>query len=188
VTAPLTGVAPAAAPAVLAPGVPAHPRQAEVLTPATLTLVADLHRAFAADRAALLAGRRARRERIAATGRLDFLAASRGVRDDPTWRVRPAPPDLQDRRLMEDVATAEISRSQVWQWLRAGTTLDDGTAVTAELVRSLLGGQVAALVAADPAGAAAAPRWEQARGLFEAVATSADFVDFLTLPGYGLLP
>jgi malate synthase len=543
VTAPLTGVAPAAAPAVLAPGVPAHPRQAEVLTPATLTLVADLQRAFAPDRAALLAGRRARRERIAATGRLDFLAASRGVRDDPTWRVRPAPPDLQDRRveitgptdprmvvnalnsgarvfmadledsntptwdnmlggqvtladavrrridhtlpdgrryrigeepatlvvrprgwhlverhvlvdgapvvaalfdagvylatnaaellargsgpylylpklesageaelwarvlthtetalglptgsvrvtvlietitaafemeeilfalrdhvcglnagrwdyvfsviknfrdsgpafvlpdrsavtmtvpflraytellvaschrrgahaiggmaaaipdrrdpernaralaqvrtdkereagdgfdgswvahpdlvptaagafdavlgerphqldrlredvavtadellavaatpgtatragliadidvglryvhawlggsgavaihgLMEDVATAEISRSQVWQWLRAGTTLDDGTAVTAELVRSLLGGQVAALVAADPAGAAAAPRWEQACGLFEAVATSADFVDFLTLPGYGLLP
>ena len=42
-TAPLTGVAPAAAPAVLAPGVPAHPWQAEVLTPATLTHVAQTH-------------------------------------------------------------------------------------------------------------------------------------------------
>ena len=39
--------------------------------------------------------------------------------------------------LMEDAATAEISRSQLWQWIRHGTRLDDGRTVTAELVRSL---------------------------------------------------
>ncbi len=71
--------------------------------------------------------------------------------------------------LMEDAATAEIARGQVWQWIRHGTRLDTGRPVTPELVRSLL-------PAAGPA-----------RELFERVALSDDFVEFLTLPAYDRL-
>jgi malate synthase len=72
--------------------------------------------------------------------------------------------------LMEDAATAEISRSQIWQWVRHGTRLDDGEAVTPELVRRL----------GDRELAGDAP----ARQLFEEVALAEEFADFLTLPGY----
>jgi malate synthase len=85
--------------------------------------------------------------------------------------------------LMEDAATAEISRSQVWQWVRHGTRLTDGTVVTAELVREVLDAQMAAI--REEIGAAFADRpFEQARALFERVALSDNFVDFLTLPAY----
>jgi len=76
------------------------------------------------------------------------------------------------------VATAEISRSQVWQWLHTGTTLaDTGERVTEELVRTVIADQLAA--ARDPGG-----RWDDARAIFEQVAMGADFVEFLTLPAY----
>jgi malate synthase len=79
--------------------------------------------------------------------------------------------------LMEDAATAEISRSQVWQWIRGEVRLDDtGETVTAELVR--------ALVAAEPLSGEFA---EPARALFARVALDADFADFLTLPAYELI-
>jgi len=79
--------------------------------------------------------------------------------------------------LMEDAATAEISRSQIWQWIHNGSRLDDGRAVTTQLVRQILDEEMAKL----------GPEYVQARTLFERVALSDDFVDFLTLPAYELI-
>ncbi|MDT4902580.1 MAG: malate synthase [Pseudonocardiales bacterium] len=79
--------------------------------------------------------------------------------------------------LMEDAATAEISRSQVWQWVHNEVVLGDtGEAVSADLVRELI-------AATDLPGDRAA----DARRLFEQVALANDFVDFLTLPAYELI-
>ena len=80
--------------------------------------------------------------------------------------------------LMEDAATAEISRSQIWQWIRNGTTLDSGETVTAALVRQILDEEMAVL---------GRGRSQPARQLFERVALADDFVDFLTLPAYELI-
>ncbi|MEU5695504.1 malate synthase A [Actinosynnema sp. NPDC020468] len=77
--------------------------------------------------------------------------------------------------LMEDAATAEISRSQLWQWVRNGVVLDDGTPVTAGLVRSVL---------ADVAAGLSGEHLATAVELFERVALAEEFVDFLTLPAY----
>jgi malate synthase len=79
--------------------------------------------------------------------------------------------------LMEDAATAEISRSQVWQWVHNGVRLDTGEPVTVDLVRRILDEEQATL------GAGFGP----ARALFEQVALADDFVDFLTLPAYELI-
>ena len=84
--------------------------------------------------------------------------------------------------LMEDVATAEISRSQVWQWVHHGVATSDGTLITEALVRGIAGEVVERLEAegsGDVAGAA--------RKVFEDVALSTDFIDFLTLPAYELI-
>ncbi|PXY27105.1 malate synthase A [Prauserella muralis] len=81
--------------------------------------------------------------------------------------------------LMEDAATAEISRSQVWQWVRNGITLDSGEQVTEQLVRSVLEDVRAELSDVVPADALA-----QAVELFEEVALAENFADFLTLPAY----
>ncbi|MFL6121881.1 malate synthase A [Actinophytocola sp.] len=78
--------------------------------------------------------------------------------------------------LMEDAATAEISRSQVWQWVRNGVTLADGATVTADLVRDTLADVRAEL--------ADLPHLDTACELFEQVALADDYPDFLTLPAY----
>ena len=83
--------------------------------------------------------------------------------------------------LMEDAATAEISRSQVWQWVRHGARTVEGTAVTADAIRAIGREEVASL---DGPGR----RFGDALTLFESVALSDTFVEFLTLPGYDLLP
>jgi len=83
--------------------------------------------------------------------------------------------------LMEDAATAEISRSQVWQWVRHGARTVEGTAVTADRIRAIGREEVAAL---DGPGR----RFGDALTLFEQIALSDSFVEFLTLPGYDLLP
>ncbi|GAA2721385.1 MULTISPECIES: malate synthase A [Streptomyces] len=80
--------------------------------------------------------------------------------------------------LMEDAATAEISRSQLWQWVRAGVVLDTGEKVTDALVR-----KVAAEELAD-AGTGADGAWQEAHDLLLEVALSEEYVDFLTLPAY----
>ncbi|MBO0826500.1 MAG: malate synthase A [Streptosporangiales bacterium] len=82
--------------------------------------------------------------------------------------------------LMEDAATAEISRSQVWQWLHEGVRLDDGRTVTRELVVGILDDEEATRSAA----AGPANRFADARKLFEEVALSEEYPTFLTIPGY----
>jgi malate synthase len=87
--------------------------------------------------------------------------------------------------LMEDAATAEISRSQVWQWIHNGVRLASGTLVTEELVRRIEDEELDRI---RDSGAGQDPeRLAQARELFEQVALADDFVDFLTLPAYELI-
>jgi malate synthase len=87
--------------------------------------------------------------------------------------------------LMEDAATAEIARSQVWQWIRNEVVLDTGAKVTHEMVGDVLREELARLREAEDA----LPEEHLARvaTLFERVAMSDDFVDFLTLPAYDLI-
>jgi malate synthase len=79
--------------------------------------------------------------------------------------------------LMEDAATAEISRAQLWQWVRHGVRTAEGDVVDAAMVRRAIDDAVA--------DGAAGP---EARRVFEDVALSERFVEFLTLPAYELLP
>jgi malate synthase len=79
--------------------------------------------------------------------------------------------------LMEDAATAEISRSQIWQWVHGAVKLaDTGETATAEMVRALLDE-----LAFDD------PHYADARAVFEQVALADDFADFLTTPAYELI-
>ena len=78
--------------------------------------------------------------------------------------------------LMEDAATAEISRSQVWQWIHNGISLDDRRKITPELVRELVEEELQKL------GNLA--KYQQAKETFIACAISDDYLDFLTLPAY----
>jgi len=82
--------------------------------------------------------------------------------------------------LMEDAATAEISRSQVWQWVHNGVTLDTGATVTRELVERYVEEEYAALEAA----ATDTTHLAEARRLFVETALDPHYVDFLTLPAY----
>jgi malate synthase len=87
--------------------------------------------------------------------------------------------------MMEDAATAEISRSQVWQWRRHGITLDTGAAVTPELVRQYETEELEKI--REQVGDEffySEGRPDQSRELFDQVALSDEFVDFLTLPAY----
>jgi malate synthase len=89
--------------------------------------------------------------------------------------------------LMEDAATAEISRSQVWQWLHNGVRLDDGQPVTRELAEQIIADELASI--RENAGAAFdAPRYDQAIALFSQVALADDYAEFLTLPAYERMP
>jgi malate synthase len=90
--------------------------------------------------------------------------------------------------LMEDAATAEISRSQVWQWVHNDVTLaDTGDQVTAELVRKVADEVTAEVRTEIGDDTYEAGRWAEARETFEEVALADDFVDFLTLPAYDRL-
>jgi malate synthase len=86
--------------------------------------------------------------------------------------------------LMEDAATAEISRSQVWQWVHNDVKLDSGEVVTRELVQRIAGEELATIrdELGDPDG-----HYAQARDLFERVALDDDYVDFLTVAAYELV-
>jgi malate synthase len=89
--------------------------------------------------------------------------------------------------LMEDAATAEISRSQVWQWLHNDVILDDGPPVTRDLVERVIREELATI--RENAGAAFdAPRYDQAVALFTEVALADDYAEFLTLPAYERMP
>ena len=88
--------------------------------------------------------------------------------------------------LMEDAATAEIARGQVWQWLRHGVVLDNGMPVTRELVERIAGEELARIRTeiGDDEWFETQGRPELSRRLFEQVALSEEFVEFLTLPAY----
>jgi malate synthase len=89
--------------------------------------------------------------------------------------------------LMEDAATAEISRSQIWQWVANDATLTTGEPVTAAMAREAIETEMADLRSELGEGPFAEHRFEEARTLLEEVALSEDFVEFLTLPAYDLL-
>jgi len=89
--------------------------------------------------------------------------------------------------LMEDAATAEISRSQVWQWLHTTTRLDDGREVTPELVRRIEDEELRALRERYGEELYGKGRFEAARRVFDEVAVADRFVDFLTVPAYELM-
>ena len=80
--------------------------------------------------------------------------------------------------LMEDAATAEISRSQIWQWIHNDVRLPDGTPITAELVARIEDEELARLERFP------GNRFDDARKLFERVALADDFADFLTTAAY----
>ncbi|GAA4989159.1 malate synthase [Nonomuraea thailandensis] len=88
--------------------------------------------------------------------------------------------------LMEDAATAEISRSQIWQWIHNDITLaDTGQQVTKELVERIITEEVAR-IAMEPGYDE--KLFAQATALFKEVALDDDFADFLTLPAYARMP
>ncbi len=89
--------------------------------------------------------------------------------------------------LMEDAATAEICRSQIWQQLRFGAELVDGREVTVDLFREMLDDEMAKLRDAIGADAFDNGHFARAIELFSAMSTSEDFEEFLTLPAYRLI-
>jgi malate synthase len=89
--------------------------------------------------------------------------------------------------LMEDAATAEIARSQVWQWIHNDVALDDGPVVTRELVEQLIDEELTKIRAAAGEEFDAA-QYGQATALFSEVALADEFVEFLTLPAYERMP
>ncbi len=88
--------------------------------------------------------------------------------------------------MMEDAATAEISRGQVWQWVRHGAQLDDGRTITPELVRELEASELERIRGeiGDDDWFEREGRPDLSRDLFERVALADEFVEFLTLPAY----
>jgi malate synthase len=84
--------------------------------------------------------------------------------------------------LMEDAATAEISRSQLWQWRVHSAALDDGSPMTAERYTSIRDDELGRLLSSAPDY-----RWADASALLDELVLSDEFVDFLTLPAYGQL-
>ena len=89
--------------------------------------------------------------------------------------------------LMEDAATAELSRAQVWQWVTHGATLEDGRTVTADLVRDLIAAEMDAIT--GELGEANLPnrRFADARRLFTALVIAPHLVEFLTTVAYAAL-
>ncbi|HEX2197177.1 MAG TPA: malate synthase A [Burkholderiales bacterium] len=85
--------------------------------------------------------------------------------------------------LMEDAATAEISRSQIWQWIRSPKgVLDDGRKVTLELFRGLLAEELAKVKAEMTEG-----KYDEAAALFDQLTADDQYCEFLTLPAYLLI-
>ena len=87
--------------------------------------------------------------------------------------------------LMEDAATAEISRSQIWQWIRNPKgVLHDGRKVTLEMFRTLLGEELRKV---SGARGAANARYDEAAWLLDRLVSNDEFIDFLTEPAYELI-
>jgi malate synthase len=89
--------------------------------------------------------------------------------------------------LMEDAATAEISRAQVWQWIRHGAKLEDGRTIDAALCRAVLDEELAKLRQAAGDEAYRGGRYEDAAKLFRELIEAPAFPEFLTLPAYEVI-
>jgi malate synthase len=89
--------------------------------------------------------------------------------------------------LMEDAATAEISRSQTWQWIHNDVALDDGVVVKRDLVERLIDEELSKIRAMAGEGFDA-ERYGQAVALFAEVALADNFAEFLTIPAYERMP
>ncbi|WP_083850424.1 malate synthase A [Rhodovulum sp. PH10] len=89
--------------------------------------------------------------------------------------------------LMEDAATAEISRAQIWQWLQYGAVLENGIAVTPEFFETALGEEMDRVKEEIGAEAYDAGRFPEAIDLFKRLSLAPEFEDFLTLPAYKLI-
>ncbi|MFJ4971552.1 malate synthase A [Streptomyces sp. NPDC088755] len=86
--------------------------------------------------------------------------------------------------LMEDAATAEISRSQIWQWINADVVFDNGEHATADLAREVAAEELAAIREEVGEETFTAGKWQQAHDLLLQVSLDQDYADFLTLPAY----
>jgi malate synthase len=89
--------------------------------------------------------------------------------------------------LMEDAATAEISRSQVWQWIRHGARLTDGRTIDAGLLRRMADDEMKRIESEVGVDRFRTGRFPEARGLFERLSTQEKLEEFLTLPAYEML-
>lgn len=89
--------------------------------------------------------------------------------------------------LMEDAATAEISRSQIWQWVRSGATTTSGVLITPALVTKIADRETEGIRTEIGHQAYESGRFDEARELFERVSLAEDFPEFLTLPAYEIL-
>ncbi|NAS63112.1 malate synthase A, partial [Pseudomonas syringae pv. actinidiae] len=89
--------------------------------------------------------------------------------------------------LMEDAATAEISRTSIWQWIHHGKTLSDGRVVTKALFRQMLAEEMQVIRVELGDARFDGGRFEEAARLMERITTQDALIDFLTLPGYDLL-
>ncbi|MEB5516559.1 malate synthase A [Vibrio cholerae] len=90
--------------------------------------------------------------------------------------------------LMEDAATAEISRASIWQWIQHGKTLDNGQVVTNELFRDYLKQEIEVVKSEVGESRFAQGRFTEAAELMERLTTSKELPNFLTIPGYDYLP
>ena len=90
--------------------------------------------------------------------------------------------------LMEDAATAEISRSQVWQWIRSPKgVLDDGRKVTKELVNTLIADELTLTPAIAGEAVYAAGKYVEGAAMLEALILNDNYEEFLTLPAYRVI-
>lgn len=90
--------------------------------------------------------------------------------------------------LMEDAATAEISRASIWQWIQHGKTLDNGQVVTNELFRDYLKQEIEVVRSEVGESRFTQGRFTEAAELMERLTTSQELPNFLTIPGYDYLP
>ncbi len=86
--------------------------------------------------------------------------------------------------LMEDAATAEISRTQIWQWIKNGSKLDDGRTITYELFKELLPSELDAVKAYVGEAAYNTATMKRAIDMFDSLIQQGDYKEFLTLPAY----
>jgi malate synthase len=140
-----------------------------------------------------------RDRRDVTVGAADLLAVPQGTRTEAglRWNLRVGVQYLESwlrgtgcvplYNLMEDAATAEISRAQVWQWLHHRARLDDGREVTPDLVHELLESEMDAVRREIQPHRYEGGRFKDAIELFERLVFSSSFEEFLTLPAYEFL-